>query len=80
MNWRAMTRWEKAREVARIRNVFGWPQFPILHVKKLGANGYEAFGTISANDQALVVKHKFDEKVEQFDSVEVMVEAGWIGD
>lgn len=78
-----MTAEEKARESARMRDVESWPCYPLLHVKKLGPSGYVAFGVVRAHRPFEVrLKGAFDvaESVESFESVEAMVEAGWIGD
>jgi hypothetical protein len=50
--WRTMTDAEKAREVARISDVSGWPEsrqiLGRLQMKKLGPKGYTAFGFITS--------------------------------
>lgn len=86
---RKLTEQEVAEEATRIRDIDNWPNSPLLPVKVLGGR---ELGVVTAYNltQVFVVsildwlkmtpRQRAKLEVRNYDSVEAMIEAGWVGD
>jgi hypothetical protein len=76
-----MTAEEKAREVERLKDPRQWPLYPRIPVKRFRKDESYEFGIVLANgDEPVPVV--FNEGVHEakFESIEAMVDAGWMVD